>query len=142
MYPKQVTELIVYYQALGFSAEETRTALKDKNSITINLNTIYKHRKSTVGQEITDELIRQQERDILKVESENKALALKYRNELLKLLIPFKTEILSKSLSINQTEVKHVIELVDPDNPTETYPPDEVQAAQRAGIIPPVKSPI
>jgi hypothetical protein len=52
MFNKTVTEEIVHYQALGFSAEETRVALKDKNEIEISLNTIYKHRRSPIGQEI------------------------------------------------------------------------------------------
>jgi len=95
-YPKNITEEIVHYQALGFSAEETREALIDKNTVTISLNTIYKHRKSAVAQEIIDELIRQQERRILKQEHDNPELSLKYSNELLKILIPTRVETYSK----------------------------------------------
>jgi hypothetical protein len=104
------------------------------------LNTIYTHRKGLTTQHLIDELLRQQERDITKTSLEE--LRLKYRNELLKILMPIKAEILSKSLSINQSEIKHVIELVDPDNPAQTYSPDEIHAAQRAGIIPPLPSKI
>jgi hypothetical protein len=115
MYPRQVTELIIYYQALGFSAEETRKVLKEQNGININLNTIYKHRRSPIGQEMINELIRQQQRDILKVDAENKPLAMKYRNELLKLLLQKPTEINVSASAKAQTgideEVQEIIKL-------------------------------
>ena len=115
MYPRQVTELIIYYQALGFSAEETRKVLKEQNGININLNTIYKHRRSPIGQEMINELIRQQQRDILKVDAENKPLAMKYRNELLKLLLQKPTEINVSASAQAQTgideEVQEIIKL-------------------------------
>jgi len=53
-----------------------------------------------VGQEIIEELIRQQERAILKADMEDKALAMKYRNELLKILIPQRIE----AITYQQTE--------------------------------------
>ena len=98
MYPKQVIEDIIKYQALGFTGEETREALHKERNIYPNLNTIYKHRRSPVGQELAAELLRQQERDILKADSENRELAMKYRNELLKIMIPQMT------INYNKTE--------------------------------------
>lgn len=95
-YPKQVTEDIIHYQAIGFSASETVEIFKKERSVTIAINTVYRHRKSAVAQEIIDELIRQQERRILKQEHDNPALSLKYSNELLKILIPTRVETYSK----------------------------------------------
>jgi hypothetical protein len=112
MYPRQVTELIIYYQALGFSAEETRKALKEQNGININLNTIYKHRRSPIGQEMINELIRQQQRDILKADSENKPLAMKYRNELLKLLLQKPAEINVSASASTQTSLAAEVEQI------------------------------
>ena len=105
MFNKSVTEEIVRYQALGFSASETQTALKQENHIDISLNTIYKHRRSPIGQEIASELLRQQERSILKTDSSNPELAMRYRNELLKILIPQMTLILAKTETTNKTEL-------------------------------------
>jgi hypothetical protein len=135
MYSKEVTAIILQDWAKGASAEETHKHLLEVYGKAPCLNTIYAHRNSLTTQHLIDELLRQQERDITKTSTEE--LRLKYRNELLKILMPIKAEILSKNLSINQTEVKHVIKLVDPDNPAPTYPPDEIQAARRANIIPP-----
>jgi hypothetical protein len=105
MYGKTVTEAIVKYQALGFSAEETKAALLKENGIKINLNTIYTHRRSPIGQEIASELLRQQERSILKTDSSNPELAMRYRNELLKILIPQMTINLNKNINENKTEI-------------------------------------
>jgi hypothetical protein len=59
----------------------------------IHLNTIYNHRKGTVSKEITDALVRQQQQDITLANQKGKRdLAMKYRNELLKLLIPQRIE--------------------------------------------------
>jgi hypothetical protein len=106
MFTKSVTEEIIHYQALGFSASETKTALKDKNEIEISLNTIYKHRASPIGQEIASELLRQQERSILKTDSSNPELAMRYRNELLKILIPQMTINLNKNINENRSTEK------------------------------------
>lgn len=105
MYGKTITQYIIECQAKGLTGEETQQALKDQKGITVHLNTIYAHRKSSVGQEITDELIRQQQRDILRQQQSNPELSLKYRNELLKILVPFKAEIESRNLNITKTEV-------------------------------------
>jgi len=90
LYSKIIIEEIIRFQALGFSAEETRIALKDKYGKQPALNTIYKYRRSPIGQEMIEELIRHQERDILKADSENIGLAMKYRDKLLALLLPQK----------------------------------------------------
>jgi hypothetical protein len=135
VYSKEVTAIILSDMAKGASADETRQHLSDLFGKAPHQNTIYAHRHSITAEQIVDELLRQQERDITK--EQNSEIRMRYRDKLLEKLIPIKTEILSKSLSINQSEIKHVIELVDPDNPAPTYPPDEVQAARRANIIPP-----
>lgn len=83
LYSKIITEEIIRLQAHGFSAEETRDYLQKEYDIRPALNTIYKHRRSPVGVEMLQELIRQQERDILKSSTENRALALKYRSDLI-----------------------------------------------------------
>lgn len=138
MYSREITKLILDLEAKGYTAELTQKWLTEHSYPTVHLNTIYNHRKGPTAQEIIDEMITQQQQDITIADQQgNRKLAMHYRNELLKVLVPIKTEILSKSLSVNQTEVKHVIELVDPDNPAQTYPQDEVQAARRANIIPP-----
>jgi hypothetical protein len=101
MYSRTVTQRIIELQALGFSAEETRTRLRERDGLTINLCTIYKHRHSSVGREIIDELIRMQLRSIAHAAGKGaSAQALKYRNEMLKILIPVRIE----SLSIQKTE--------------------------------------
>jgi DNA-binding transcriptional MerR regulator len=135
MYHRNITERIIELQAKGFSAEETRQALQEQNSINIGIATIYRHRTGAIAQEITDELIRQQQRDILRQQQTNPELALKYRNELLKLLIPVKAEILSKNLNVSQSEVKHVIEFVDP-TPTSTETPNQISNALQTSLIP------
>lgn len=100
MYPKAITERIVELWAHGFSAEETRTALEEQFHIKPCLDTIYKKRHSLTAQNLIDELLRQQERDILKADAENREVAMKYRNELLKILIPQRIETLSVSKEV------------------------------------------
>lgn len=109
MYPRTVTERIIELQAKGFSAEETRQAILEQNDVKICVDTIYKHRKGAVSREIADETLKQQQRSILKQDNANPELAMKFRNELLKLLIPQrivldqKTEI-TENVNINATE--------------------------------------
>jgi intein-encoded DNA endonuclease-like protein len=100
MYSRTVTQRIIELQALGFSAEETRKRLRERDGMTLNLNTVYTHRRSSVGKEIIDELVRMQLRSIAYAAGKGSAQALKYRNELLKILIPVRIE----SLSIQKTE--------------------------------------
>ena len=92
MYPKLITEKIIELQAKGFSAEETRSYFEQEQGLKIGINTVYRHRKSVVGQEIADEMVRAQQRSIRRQEEKNPGLAMKYRNELLKLLIPQRIE--------------------------------------------------
>jgi hypothetical protein len=93
MYPRNITEKILELQAKGYSGELTKEYLSDHGTPGIHLNTIYNHRKGTVSKEITDELVRQQQLDITLANQKGKReLALKYRNELLKLLIPQRIE--------------------------------------------------
>jgi len=92
MYPRNITERILELQAKGFTAEETRLAIKEQNDKEIGLATIYRHRTGTASKEIADETLKQQQRSILKQEQANPQLAMKYRNELLKLLIPQRIE--------------------------------------------------
>mgnify|MGYP007071603287 CR=1 FL=1 len=135
VYSKEVTAVILSDMARGASAEETQKHLADLYGKAPHTNTIYTHRHSITAEQIVDELIRQQQRDITKEDNSDRRMY--YRDKLLDKLMQLKIEIVSKNLNINKTEVKHVIELVDPDNPAQTYPPDEVQAARRANIIPP-----
>jgi predicted nucleotide-binding protein (sugar kinase/HSP70/actin superfamily) len=89
-------ERIVELWALGFSAQETRDAFETQQKITISLNTIYKYRHSLTAQNLIEELLRNQERAILKADTENPEAAMKYRNELLKILLPQRIEAYAK----------------------------------------------
>jgi hypothetical protein len=110
MYSRAVTQRIIELQALGFSAEETRKRLREREGITLNLNTVYRHRRSQVGREIIDELIRTQLRSIAHAATgKGSAQAMKYRNELLKILIPVRIE----SLSIQKTEANVNVNVED-----------------------------
>jgi len=114
-YSKEVTALILSDWAKGVTAVETQTHLRDVLGKTVSTPTIYRHRHSLTTQDLIDELLRQQERDIITVDS--KKLAMHYRNELLKILLPVRIEQLSMNINKNtsETTVKHVVELVDPD---------------------------
>ena len=112
-----MTEKIIEYWGLGFSAHETKDALLTEQQINIGLNTIYKHRHSLTGQNLIDQLINKQLRDILSQRKDNPELSMRYRNELLKILVPVQIETINKNLTISQTTVKHVVELIDPDSP-------------------------
>ena len=111
VYSKEVTAIILSDWAKGATAEETIVHLKKIYGKSPCLNSIYNHRNSLTTQNLIDELLRQQEQDITQVK--NKELKLKYRNELLKILLPFKAEIVSvnKNLNLHQTEVHNIIEL-------------------------------
>lgn len=92
MYPRTVTEKILQCQAKGLSGYETQQFLLKKDNLKIHLNTIYNHRKGAVSQEIINETLRQQQFSIALADERQPALALKYRNELLKILMPQKLE--------------------------------------------------
>lgn len=94
--PRTVTKRIVELWGIGATAEETVKALHDEN-ITISLHTVYIKRRSLTAQEMIDELIRKQLRDITTSDGEIK---LKYRDKLLEKLIPQRIE----SLSLNKTQ--------------------------------------
>lgn len=132
MYPRTVTEKIVEYWALGFSAEETREVLIEKQGVTIALNTIYAHRHSLTAQHLVDQLIHRQERAILKADTDNPALAMKYRNELLKILLPQRVEADVRQ----QTTSIQLVKMWLPDNEPADDSNPELRAARKAGIVP------
>ncbi len=101
MYPKDVTAFIVYCWGHGLTGEETAKALQDKKSLKVSLATIYRKRQSLTAMEMIDELEREQLRDIASTEDEE--LKLKYRNELLKILLPVRIE--EKTLSFSKVEI-------------------------------------
>lgn len=113
-YSKEVTAIILADWAKGASAEETRRHLQDVYGKAPCLNTIYAHRKRLTTDDLVDELMRQQLRDI--TTAQNPRTKMHYRNELLKLLLPLKIE----QLTVNRNEqyreqvIKYVVELVDP----------------------------
>jgi len=90
MYSKEVTTIILADWAKGASAEETRKHLEDTVGISPCLNTIYTHRNGLTAQMLVDELLRQQQRDIVK--ADNPALRMKYRDLLLAKLMPQRVE--------------------------------------------------
>lgn len=113
MYAKTVTRKIVELQAKGFSGEETREYLKQHHEIKPCLDTIYRHRQSPTGIEMLHELIRQQERDILKCDNdEERELAMRYRDkligQLMDKLLPSLSQIESRNVEELKVEEKHV----------------------------------
>jgi hypothetical protein len=132
-YSKEVIGHIVADYAKGADVEETRNHIKSITGKNIGQATIYRHRADVTVEQIVDELQRQQERDITK--EPNSDIRMYYRDKLLEKLMPLKQIIISKNINQSESVVKHVIQLVDPDNPAPTYPQTEVQAARRAGVI-------
>lgn len=135
-YGKEIIATIISDHAKGATAEEIQRHLMEIYSVRPCTNTIYDHCKAITVEQVVDELQRQQERDITKETDSD--VRMYYRDKLLEKLMPLKQIIISKNISQSESVVKHVIELVDPDNPAPTYPQTEVQAARRANIIPPV----
>lgn len=105
MYSKEITHLIVYYWGKGQTAEETVRSIQQCRGIHLGLATVYRRRNSLTAKTMIDELQRQQQQDI--TESGDMELKLKYRNELLKILLPQKIE-------ANMTALpKLLVEIVD-----------------------------
>lgn len=102
-YSKQITQKIVEYWGLGYTAEETRQQLKQNDNVTMSLHTIYNHRQSLTAQHLIDELIRKQERAILKADTKDPSAAMKYRNELLKILVPQRIETQQQITQLNMS---------------------------------------
>ena len=89
-YSKEITNMIVECWGLGLSAEETREYISRSKEVMIGLATVYRHRHSITAQQIIDELMRKQMRDIAKEGDSD--LRMKYRDKLLEKLIPQRIE--------------------------------------------------
>jgi Fe2+ or Zn2+ uptake regulation protein len=98
MYPKEITNLIVELWGLVFTAEETVKAIQERKGKHLGIATVYRKRNSLTAQNLIDELLRRQERAILKADTENPELGMKYRNELLKILLPQRIEAISRQI--------------------------------------------
>jgi hypothetical protein len=102
-YSREVTGKIVECWGLGFTAEETVKAIEEWKSVKIGLATVYRHRHSLTAQDMIDELMRKQFRDIAK--EDNSELRMRFRNELLKILIP------QKLITLQRTEVSEKVDI-------------------------------
>ena len=89
MFSKTVIQRIVNLWGIGATAEETVKALKDEG-VKISVHCVYNIRHGFTAQEIIDELMREQRRDIAK--SENPSVRMKYRDLMLAKLMPQKIE--------------------------------------------------
>jgi len=89
-YSKEVTNKIVECWGLGFTAEETVKTIKEWKDITIALHTVYRHRHSLTAQQIIEELMRKQFRDI--ANEEDSEVRMRFRDKLLEKLIPQRIE--------------------------------------------------
>ena len=149
MYSKEITRLIIEDWAKGASAEETHTHLSSMDLDKVPcLNTIYKHRRNLAARELIDELLRQQERDITKQQKDKPRLALHYRNELLKILLPKRIEMYSESYKKEEKNVNVNVEgllaqyedlfeeatILANAAPEPIHPP---QANRKTGSVPP-----
>jgi len=126
-YNKQVTNRIVELWALGFTAEETVTTLKDDHP-TISLATIYRHRHNLTAQHLIDELLRRQERAIFRADTDNPELGMKYRNELLKILLPQRIEAISRQVVEHIEEKRNVTILAEYVNALDSASLRDIQA--------------
>ena len=102
---KQTVQHIVEMWGLGFTAEETRRALREQYSVHVGLATVYRKRHSITAQIMIDELMRKQMRDIAR--SDTAESRMKYRDKLLEKLIPQRIE------SVTEATLKHVEEKRD-----------------------------
>lgn len=99
-YGKEIKATAISDHSKGATATEIQKHLTEVYNVKPCTNTIYDWISNVTIEQIVDELMRQQERDITK-ESDSD-LRMHYRNELLKLLMPAKQEIISKSLNVNK----------------------------------------
>lgn len=125
MFSRLVTQEIIRCWCKGISAEETVNYLKDKYNLKIASSTVYKKRNSLEGKEIMDEVMQHQMRDIQKANNQalraftdgdvdaalrSSELVLKYRNELLKMMWPYRVKIDSRHTS-EHIETRRVMHL-------------------------------
>jgi len=100
-------------QANGFTIKETQDYLEEHYQIKPHRNTIHAHRHSPIGQEMLHELIRHQERSILKADSNDPSLAMKYRSDLIgkmmNKLMPDLNFVASEQTINKKEEVTHTI---------------------------------
>ena len=107
MYPRNITEKILDLQAKGYTAQLTQQWFKDNNEIDIGIATIYRHRTGALAHEIVEAMVQQQQQDItVSGQKGNAELAMKYRNELLKILIPQMTISVNKNINENRDTAK------------------------------------
>jgi hypothetical protein len=85
-YPKEITETIVLCWGKGYTAQETVEYIQKIHKKSVSKKTVYRHRHSLTAQEIIEELMRQQLRDIALCQSPTAKM--KYRDKLLDKLIP------------------------------------------------------
>jgi len=95
--------MIVECWGLGLTAEETREYIHRTKKVMMGLATVYRHRHSLTAQQIIDELIRKQMRDIAKEDSSD--IRMKYRDKLLEKFIPQRIEAYQKSVHEEKREV-------------------------------------
>jgi hypothetical protein len=88
-FSKEIIQRIVHLWGIGATAEETVKALKGEG-VKISLHCVYNLRRSLTAQQIIDELMREQRRDIAR--SEDPATRMKYRDLLLAKMVPQKIE--------------------------------------------------
>lgn len=93
-YSREITNMIVECWGLGLSAEETREYIFRTKQVMMGLATVYRHRHSLTAQQIIDELMRKQMRDIAK--EDNSDVRMKYRDKLLEKLLPKRLEMYSQ----------------------------------------------
>ena len=112
MYPKSFTEKVLELQTHGFTAEESISYFKEHGYKHVGLATVYRHRTNALAKEITEETLRQQRRSILKNEESHPELSMKYRNEILKLMIPQMTINYNKTESTENVNVNVTADLL------------------------------
>ena len=134
MYSKLVIEEIIRLQALGFSGEETRETLQNKFGIRPCLDTVYRHRRSPIGAEMLHELIRHQERDILKADSEGqRQIAMRYRDKLIEKLMD---KLMPDLAQIESTHTERIEEIKVLWLKNESNTDNKLRTTQRATTVP------